>query len=223
MKILIVSATPFEILPLKQYLGENNISTESKTFSLKNCQVSFLETGVGIPATLYALSVSDLKSFDLIINAGIAGSLSRNFEIGQVFEINNERFADLGVQEKNGTFTDVFELGLAEKNHPPFENGWIVNKNTANFNFLPKAFGITVNKVHGESKSIEIIKNKYPEAQIETMEGASFAFYCALQKLNYLQVRSISNFVEPRNRKNWKISLAIDNLNKVLIDLISSF
>lgn len=222
MKILIVYATPFEILPLKQYLGENNNSSESKTFSLKNNNITFLETGVGIPATIYALSVSKLKEFDLIINAGIAGSLSRNIEIGQVFEINNDRFADLGVQEKNGTFTDIFELGLTDKNQPPFKNGWIINKNTANFNFLPKAFGITVNKVHGESESIEQIKNKYPKAQIESMEGASFAFYCALQNLNYIQIRSISNYVEPRNKKNWNIPVAIDNLNKVLIDLIAS-
>lgn len=222
MNILIVAATPFEILPLKTYLAENNFSTESKTFSLKNNNITFLVTGVGIPATIYALSQFKTKDFDLIINAGIAGSLSRNIELGQVLEVNYERFADIGIQEKNGTFTDIFEIELIDKNQPPYKNGWIYNNNTTDFNFLPKAYGITVNKVHGESKSIERIKNKYPEGQIESMEGASFAFYCALQNLNYLQIRSISNFVEPRNKKNWKIELAISNLNKVLIDLIST-
>lgn len=222
MNILIVSATPFEILPLKTYLGENTNSNEPNTFSLKNNKITFLVTGVGIPATMYALSVSDLKEFDLIINAGIAGSLSRNIEIGQVLEINYERFADIGVEEKNGTFTDVFEIELTNKNQPPYKDGWIYNNNTTEFKFLPKAFGITVNKVHGAAKSIERIKDKYPIAQTESMEGASFAFYCALQKLNYLQIRSISNYVEPRNKDNWNIPLAISNLNKVLIDLVST-
>jgi futalosine hydrolase len=48
------------------------------------------------------------------------------------------------------------------------------------------------------------------------MEGAAFAYVCAKMKVNAIQIRSISNQVEPRNRNNWNIPLAIKNLNEVL-------
>jgi len=35
-------------------------------------------------------------------------------------------------------------------------------------------------------------------------------------KTNVIQLRAISNMVEPRNRSNWKIELAITNLNATL-------
>jgi len=52
------------------------------------------------------------------------------------------------------------------------------------------------------------------------MEGAAFFYVCQLQKIPHIQIRSISNYVEPRNRANWNISLAIKNLNEVLWKLI---
>ena len=33
-------------------------------------------------------------------------------------------------------------------------------------------------------------------------------------------MRAISNYVEPRNRDGWQLELAIDNLNREVINLI---
>ena len=52
------------------------------------------------------------------------------------------------------------------------------------------------------------------------MEGAAFAHACTLSGVKYLQIRALSNYVEPRNKLNWKIDQSIINLNNVLEELI---
>jgi futalosine hydrolase len=54
------------------------------------------------------------------------------------------------------------------------------------------------------------------------MEGAAFMFVCKMENQEYLQIRSISNFVEPRNLNNWNIPLAINNVNKFLADFLET-
>ena len=39
------------------------------------------------------------------------------------------------------------------------------------------------------------------------MEGAAFAYACSLSGVPYAQVRAISNLVERRNRKAWRMDL----------------
>ena len=87
------------------------------------------------------------------------------------------------------------------------------------FDGLPKVKAITVNKVHGNAASIAKALT-YFKPQTESMEGASVFYACQMSNIKCLQVRAISNYVTPRNKENWKIGLAIDNLNKWLIDFI---
>ena len=51
------------------------------------------------------------------------------------------------------------------------------------------------------------------------MEGAAFFQACMTEGVAFSEIRAISNYVEPRNRDNWKIAEAIENLNKTLIEL----
>ena len=48
--------------------------------------------------------------------------------------------------------------------------------------------------------------------QIESMEGAAFFYVCQQKKQQCIQLRAISNYVEKRNRKSWKVDLALNNL-----------
>ena len=41
-----------------------------------------------------------------------------------------------------------------------------------------------------------------------------------MENMNFLQLRSISNYVEERNKANWDIPLAIKNLNDKLSEVI---
>jgi futalosine hydrolase len=78
---------------------------------------------------------------------------------------------------------------------------------------------LTVNKVHGYDASIDLMQKKY-NCDLETMEGAAFFYVCLMENVSFLQIRSVSNYVEPRNKENWDIPLAINNLNDVLKEVI---
>jgi futalosine hydrolase len=75
--------------------------------------------------------------------------------------------------------------------------------------------GITVNTVHGNSASIKKVKKKF-NPDIESMEGAAFFFACQNEKIPCLQIRAISNYVEKRNKKKWKMKLAVKNLCTII-------
>jgi futalosine hydrolase len=67
--------------------------------------------------------------------------------------------------------------------------------------------------------TIERLRKKF-NPDIETMEGATFFYICALEKIPFLSVRAISNRVEPGNRNSWNIQLALDNLEGKLKELL---
>jgi futalosine hydrolase len=52
------------------------------------------------------------------------------------------------------------------------------------------------------------------------MEGAAVFYACLYAGVPFAQVRSISNWVEPRNRANWKLDEAISNLNNILQQML---
>ncbi|MCR9289558.1 MAG: futalosine hydrolase [Bacteroidetes bacterium] len=223
MKLLIVSATPFEIAPLINHLGQNFEKKTESVFSKNELEITILITGVGIAYTGYSLGkLLTQNTYDFAINVGIAGAFNRNLKIGEVVQVISERFGDLGVEEADGTFTDMHELGLLPPNDPPFENGLLLDKNSEAFQFLKKVNGLTINKVHGYTNSIEAIQKKYA-VDIESMEGAAFFLACKLEEIPFLQIRSISNYVESRNRENWNLPLAIENLNKTVIEMLGVF
>ena len=112
----------------------------------------------------------------------------------------------------------MFEIGLIKPDEVPFKKGKLLNVKSLDLKALPKVSGLTVQKVHGFESSIEAISKKY-DCQIETMEGAAFFQTCITEGVAFSQIRAISNFVETRNRDNWKLEEAIQNLNEVLIEL----
>lgn len=212
MTILLVSATHFEILPTLQWLEHQ-----------KDLPVQPLVSGVGMVATTWALTRAlERHRPELVINAGIAGAYDRNLMLGAVVNVVSEQFGDLGVEEPDGSFTDIFDLGLMDRAAPPFLNGRMENPEAALSKFLPTVNGLTVNKVHGSTASIDAVQKKYPAVQVESMEGAAVFFACLMAGVPFLEIRAISNYVEPRNREEWNIPLAIGNLNEVVISAIGA-
>ncbi|MFN4253732.1 MAG: futalosine hydrolase [Saprospiraceae bacterium] len=223
MNLLLVSATPFEIAPTLRFLEGQFQKGEADFFQRGELRVWPLVTGVGIPATMWSLA--DLFARwkpDLAVNAGVAGSFSPDFPLGSVVNVVSERWGDLGVEERDGAFTDVFELGLTEPSAPPYLNGILQNPAAGQSGFLPKAQGLTVQKVHGSQASIDLILKKYPDAQVESMEGAAFFFACLRAGVPFLEIRAISNRVEPRNRAGWDLPGAIGGLNEVLVTMLET-
>ncbi len=221
--VLIVAATAMEIEPFRAVLVQDFEQVSADIFKQDQLRVQVLVTGIGMLLTsVRMMQVLEHKHFDLVINAGVAGAFNRSLELGEVVEVERERFGDLGVQERDGSFVDVFEMGLFPKNELPFRQGELINTSNPLSLSLKKVKGLTVNKVHGEEQSIRRIEKKY-QADIESMEGVGFFYVCLLKKIPCVQIRSISNYVEPRNRANWKMKLAIDNLNHALLNIFKIY
>ena len=205
------------------YLQQHFAKAENDTYIGKNITVRHLLSGVGLPQTAYRLGANLRRDqTDFALQVGIAGSYNRAWQLGTVVNVTTECFADVGITERDGSFTDVFELGLTDRNEYPYQNGLLVNAPATEFSFLPVAHGLSVNKVNGTAADIAQIGTKYPTADIETMEGASFAYACLMQHIPFVQLRGISNYVEPRNRAAWNIPLAIDKVNEAAIALLQS-
>jgi len=64
-------------------------------------------------------------------------------------------------------------------------------------------------------------REKY-HSDIESMEGTAFHYVCLQQKIDFLQIRSISNVVGERDKSRWAIDSAIRNLNSELIKIIDN-
>jgi len=223
MNLLLVAATPFEIAPTLRYLAENFSQIHPNTWQKADLQVSSLVTGVGSIATAWHLAqYLTTMPTDWALNAGVAGAFDRTLSLGDVVQVTAEQFGDLGVEEADGGFSDLFQLGLSDPNDPPFVNGMLYNPTAGQTKFLPPVHGLTVNRVHGHSASIEAVRQSFPHAQVESMEGAAFFYGCLSANIPFAEIRSISNYVETRNRENWQLGLAIDNLNRVLLEILDS-
>lgn len=191
MKVLIVVATNFEITSdiLKVY--------------------PVLVTGIGMVNTSINLTRELSKNrYDLVINMGIAGSFKDSINIGDVVEITEDSFSEIGF-ENNNQFNKFSEFDI--------KTSFTVNPKSS----LKRVKSITVNTVHGNAQSIsEIVERE--NTDIESMEGAAVFNVCEDFNTNCIQIRSISNKVEARNKDNWDIKTAIINLNKEVERIITN-
>ena len=203
MQILLIAATEMEI---QQRVAGNNIDV--------------LITGVGIPATMYHLQKRLLQiDYDLVIQAGIAGSFGKAPAMGETVLVQQDAFGDLGT-EKEEEFCTLFDANLADKNEAPFTDGWLTNKNEWLDNSpLQKVKAVTVNKVSDDRLLTRQLEAAF-HPHIESMEGAALHYVCLLEQIPFLQIRTISNCVGERNKAKWKLEDAVKNLNSELEQLI---
>lgn len=221
MNLLLTSATYLEVNQTIDYLDKYWHKVEEGTWKSGNHEIHLLVTGVGAFNTLYELKNRlNQFSYSLIIQAGIGGAYQKNKPLGKVYYMATERFGDIGMEEKNGSFTSIFETPLIDKNSFPFKDGVLINPESSLTKFLPLAHGITLNTVTGTQSNGDKIIMKYPEVEIENMEGASFFYVCLKEKIPFMSIRSISNYVENRNKDNWKMIDAIESLNNTLAELL---
>jgi futalosine hydrolase len=204
MNILVVAATEAEI-PLV------------RTGAYGGHQVEVLVTGVGMVATAArtARRLAQVRC-DLALNFGVCGTFDSTLRLGTVVHVTTDCLSELGAEDGDA-FISMRLLGLVDDDI--IEN--VAPPSNAALAALPTVTGITVNTVHGNERSIaDIVQRCRP--QVESMEGAAFAYACAISSIPYAQVRAISNVVERRNREAWRLELAIVNLNDVAVRMLES-
>ncbi|MBA3828198.1 MAG: futalosine hydrolase [Taibaiella sp.] len=217
MNILLVAATEGEIAPFLQQIQQDWQQTDQKVYTRGDTELQICITGVGMTATAYALTRAIYKyQYDFILQAGVGGAYDRNMELGAVFFVTSEQFGDLGVQD-HYNFLDLFDLGLQNKNDAPFTSDKLVVPSHPLHQRikLQEVTGLTINTVSGDAYTIQARIEKY-NRQVESMEGAALHYVCLNEKIPFAQIRSISNYVEPRDRNKWQMKEAVIALNKWL-------
>ena len=170
-----------------------------------------------------AATVAEWMPYFLNINAlytGIAGTFDTTQPLGTVVVINEETLGDLGVEE-DGKWKDLFDLKLEKSSYHPFEKRKLPNQWLTKYNLLglQEVSGITVNEISTNQERIQKLMKKY-NPTIESMEGAALHYVARETSIPFIQIRAISNYIGERDKSNWQMKLAIDNLNHTLIQYV---
>ena len=211
MNCLVVAATALEITPfLEQYRLKSDLPED----------IDVVITGIGLTAATYSLTKQlQFKRPELIIQAGIGGCYNKNIALGSDLAIKKEIVADQAVTEK-AVLKTMFDLGLLGQNQYPYTKGWLENKTELLKKIkLKKVTGISVNEITTSSKKIKQYEEKFKPV-VESMEGAALHYVALMEKIPFLQIRSVSNYAGERNKKNWKMKESIINLNLELTRLL---
>lgn len=218
MNILLVAATQKELDP---FLKKAN-QTEALSFIHVGKNIDVLITGIGMLATSYHLTQKLVaNSYDLVLNIGICGAFDRTLELGEVIGVSSDLPIEEGAED-GVKWIDLQTMGLRSANEFPYENGVLsakINNRIADQLEYKMVKSISVNRVLGNDESIQKMKAYYT-ADIESMEGAAIYFCCIMQNVNCLQLRAISNYVENRNKEEWKIDMALANLAEATLKFI---
>ena len=220
LRILYVTATKSESESLQKIKGAIPVNGG---YLIGNLELIPLIAGVGTFSTFWALKqwISANGKPDLAINGGIAGSYKDEFKIGDVVAPVSDCFADAGIEDGD-KFLTLFEAGLMSPDESPFREGllWADIKYRLKMeSILKHVRAVTVNTATGsEITKIKLLKKYNPD--IETMEGAAFFYICAKENIPFLALRAISNMVELRDKRNWNISLALENLSETLREVL---
>jgi futalosine hydrolase len=217
MYILLVAATRLEIQPTLQFLHEQN-------YDCNNNEIDVLISGIGSISTTYLLTynINNARP-DYMIQAGICGSFGNDHTPGDLVFVNEEAMADLGVEENND-FQDVFDMGLQETTTGPYTGKSLINPFCDDWNEydLPFVKGVTINEITTRQQRIDQIQKKY-FAEVESMEGAAFHYTALMERIPFIQLRAISNYVGERDKSKWKMQEAIKELNWQLVEIFKQF
>jgi futalosine hydrolase len=211
MNYLIIAATPAEITPFLSELRKGKLS---------DADIDILITGIGLTATTYSLLKQFLiKKPELVIQAGVAGCFDKKIALGSVVAVKKDTIADESVIELKKLKT-LFDLRLVPQNRYPYTKGWLVNNsNIMEKVKLKKVRGVSVNQITTSGLIKKFYKRQFNPV-VESMEGSALHYVCLMEKISFVQLRSISNYIGERNKKNWNMKESIINLNKELINLL---
>lgn len=223
MTITIVAATSFEIAPFVSFLKKNAKQKSKNVFQLEHLRLIIMYSGIGTLATGASLMQQLLtQACDCCLQVGIGGAYPHTkVSLGDLAHIISDRLGDLGVYDAKGNFQQLSTINLEEA------TAGIFPSNTPDI-FSPylepihKAHGLTVNAPLGDPQWQNQFEFEKTAIVIESMEGAAFHYVCQTLNIPFLQIRAISNWVEPRDKNNWKMAESIANLNNWLIATINS-
>jgi futalosine hydrolase len=156
-------------------------------------------------ARLLALAEAAGKPYRAVLSAGIAGGFTGRAGIGATVLGARSIAADLGAESPDG-FLPVEQLGFGSS---------IVEADPALLKTLTAALPeavvgdvLTLATVTGTAATADALRDRFPDAAAEAMEGHGVACAARAAGLPFAEVRTISNPVGPRDRSAWRLGEA---------------
>jgi futalosine hydrolase len=143
-----------------------------------------------------------------VVSAGIAGGFAGRADVGSIVIGARSIAADLGAESPDG-FLSVDELGFGSS---VVESDATLLK--ALTGVLPAAVVgdiLTLSTVTGTAATADRLQARFPEAVAEAMEG--YGVGIATDGIPFLEMRTISNPVGPRERDKWRFPEALAALS----------
>nr|WP_320049097.1 futalosine hydrolase [uncultured Desulfuromonas sp.] len=200
---------------------------------LSSQSVAIATTGIGKANTAAAAALL-LHQFhpDIFVMVGCGGAFKdSSLQLGDLAFASEEIYADEGVTSPQG-FLDMSQLDLALAtiedrcyfNHYPVDlttTQHACKRLKDNFSQNPNCqLGpfVTVSNCSG-TDSLGLDRHERYQPIIENMEGAAAAHQCLLAHTPFMELRSVSNFVEDRDFSQWNLPQAMENAQKALLSL----
>ncbi|NLU79789.1 futalosine hydrolase [Micromonospora sp. HNM0581] len=205
--LLVVTAVPAE--------------AEAIRVGLADPTVAVLPVGVGpavagaATARLLTLAESAGRPYRAVVSAGVAGGFADRVTVGGTVIGTRAVAADLGAESPEG-FIPIDELGMPAE---LLGVGQAVDADatllTALHTALPAATVgpvLTVSTVTGTAASTDELLRRYPGAVAEAMEGYGVAVAASQAGVPFVELRTVSNPIGPRDRGAWRMRAALTAL-----------
>lgn len=190
-----------------------DIEAEALRSALPSATVAAV--GVGPPAAaagtarLLALAEAAGRPYRAVVSAGVGGGFPGRADVGATVLASCSVAADLGAESPEGFIPlDVLGFGATTASADPALLADLRSR-------LPDAVVgavLTVATVTGTAESAHALAVRHPEAVAEAMEGYGVACAAVAAGVPFLEVRTISNSIGPRDRAAWRLPDALDAL-----------
>jgi futalosine hydrolase len=204
-RVLITASTDMELAAAREAMPAADI----------DCAV----TGIGVLQTCYTLTRLLLQNkYQWIIQVGIAGAVDPTLKAGDVVVVQSEILDDLSHPQCILGVEGAFRRDLIDAGEYPFVNETLHCSDAVRFAEQMECRAVSSVTVSLLAKNTLQARQRgqFYKADIETMEGAAFFYVCLMQKVRFLQVRSISNIAGVPSAE-WNIPLALERLKEVLL------
>lgn len=184
---------------------------ENKEFYPVHPSIAVAVLGVGIlPFSLSLVKLFNTRLWHSVIQLGIAGAFVPSaLKIGEAVIVEKDVLGDQGYQKARAQFfswAPPAYLSSPIQNLPP------------SLQSLKRVSAITVNTCTG-TQALAQERYQIFHADIESMEGAPLFAFAKDYGVEAFQIRAISNFVGPRNKKEWDIASALERLKQIYRDI----
>ena len=145
-------------------------------------------------------------SFSAVVCAGIGGGFADRVTAGGLALASESVAADLGAESPDG-FLPLDRLAFGTVRYPADPALLAALQEQ-----LPEAVTgpvLTVSTVTGSAASTAALRDRYPDAVAEGMEGFGVAAAADRAGVAFAELRAISNAVGPRDRSAWRIAAAL--------------